>query len=167
MDARSVMEQRIQSMVCCFSMIQQIFQKQSDGISLPLQTLKSTESIEKIWSMLVQIPDLIDKYLKIEPKWKKNKLNKKSVEEVLNSTLEESESKINKGLQNTSVSKIACVLEDIRKSLQERPLNFSSLKNLIIEIREKLKPIEQFSTNRARFGFNFLSYLIIKIANVG
>lgn len=62
MDARSVMEQRIQSMVCSFSTINEVLRRQSDvwkQSSHPVRVLTGPEAAEIIWKMLETIPGLL------------------------------------------------------------------------------------------------------------
>ena len=74
MDARSVMEQRLQSLVCCFSMISRVLEHQpkeepseTEGTTLmvknPLQTLPASDAIHSIWEIMSTIPQLLRTHL--------------------------------------------------------------------------------------------------------
>jgi hypothetical protein len=64
-DARVVMEQRLQSLVCCFSMIGRVFKHQSSaGRSLlPVTLVNVTDAVRQIYDMLTTIPELVERYL--------------------------------------------------------------------------------------------------------
>jgi hypothetical protein len=83
LDARSVMEQRIQSMVCCISMVQRVLVKQPDDRreAVPLRTLQPTEAAKLIFERLNIIPDLIDKhcYVQKAPKALKSAKNDENI----------------------------------------------------------------------------------------
>lgn len=65
LDARSVMEQRIQSMVCCFSMTRKFLSVQPPELqnTPPLRHLPPSEVIDRIWELLKDIPSLIKEYV--------------------------------------------------------------------------------------------------------
>jgi hypothetical protein len=66
MDARSVMEQRIQSMVCSFSTINEVLRRQSGTEKQahhPVRVLSSAEAAEMIWKILETIPGLLSIYV--------------------------------------------------------------------------------------------------------
>lgn len=70
MDARCVMEQRIQSMVCCFSMINRVLEGQKDKDQTPtvhekkpLSPVLSKGVIRVVWEILSKIPALLEQYL--------------------------------------------------------------------------------------------------------
>ena len=69
MDARSVMEQRLQSLVCCCSMISRVLDNQrqtfvSDAATasspnFPLESLGVIAAVNNVWGIMCSIPDLI------------------------------------------------------------------------------------------------------------
>lgn len=68
MDARSVMEQRLQSMVCCFSMIDQVIahsvrKGDKKGSSAPLVPYFPAEAVSRVWEKLLRIPQLLQEHL--------------------------------------------------------------------------------------------------------
>ena len=65
LDARSVMEQRLQSIVCCYSMIMKFLSQQPEANRdrFPLQKVSTAEAVRRIWEMLKTIPALICKYM--------------------------------------------------------------------------------------------------------
>ncbi len=68
MDARSVMEQRLQSMVCCFSMIDQIIAHSAlkgdkKGSTAPLVPYFPAEAVSRVWEKLLRIPPLLQEHL--------------------------------------------------------------------------------------------------------
>lgn len=70
MDARCVMEQRIQSVICCFSMIQKVLNQQSSESKLaearPLSVYSPAVVIKEIWNRLSCLPKLLHTYLLVE-----------------------------------------------------------------------------------------------------
>jgi len=68
MDARSVMEQRLQSMVCCFSMIDQVIahsalKDNKKGSTAPLVPYFPAEAVNRVWEKLLRIPPLLQEHL--------------------------------------------------------------------------------------------------------
>jgi hypothetical protein len=67
MDARSVMEQRLQSMVCCFSLVQQVISRnnlhRNADVSLPLVPYLPGAAVERVWAKIAVIPALLREHL--------------------------------------------------------------------------------------------------------
>lgn len=66
MDARCVMEQRMQSLVCCCSMVLKVLSNQSDPSSVnarPLKMHSSNEVLSEIWDRICCIPILLQSNL--------------------------------------------------------------------------------------------------------
>ena len=68
MDARSVMEQRLQSMVCCFSMIDQVIAHSAlkgdkKGSNAPLVPYFPAEAVSRVWEKILRIPQLLQEHL--------------------------------------------------------------------------------------------------------
>jgi hypothetical protein len=65
MDARTVMEQRIQSLVCCVSMINRVLENDSRRCEhfSPIKIVSIDEAVQSISSMLSTIPSLLRNYL--------------------------------------------------------------------------------------------------------
>ena len=81
MDARSVMEQRMQSLVCCFSMVQRVIdanrqhleiakkdssdqkQQQQADCAVPLVPCLPGAAVEQVWARLQEVPPLMEKHL--------------------------------------------------------------------------------------------------------
>lgn len=73
MDARSVMEQRMQSLVCCFSMIFRVLAQQppnegQERDPLPLRCLLPAEAAARVHRLLQSIPQLIRTHIAAAPK---------------------------------------------------------------------------------------------------
>lgn len=64
-DARSVLEQRMQSLLCSLSLITKFLSKQDSETRnrLPLKILPLPDAISRIWSLMKTVPSLIKKYL--------------------------------------------------------------------------------------------------------
>jgi len=70
LDARSVMEQRLQSLVCCLSMVRRALEAQPEGEGLakpPRKPVPPSEASERVWQCLLPIPALITEHL-LKPK---------------------------------------------------------------------------------------------------
>ena len=66
MDARSVMEQRLQALVCCSSMISTVLDKQKNEsirTAPPVTMITSDVALSRIWSELMQIVSLLEEYV--------------------------------------------------------------------------------------------------------
>ena len=67
MDARSVMEQRLQSMVCCFSMVTQVLQRNEvqngTAAATPLVPYLPGAAVSRVWEKLQVIPGLLRTHL--------------------------------------------------------------------------------------------------------
>lgn len=67
MDARSVMEQRLQSMVCCFSLVQQVILRnhlhRDAAASMPLVPYLPGAAVGHVWDKLLVIPKLLSEHL--------------------------------------------------------------------------------------------------------
>lgn len=66
MDARSVMEQRLQSMVCCFSMVQQVIERNQlsgMGSNTPLLPYLPGDAVGRVWEKMLVIPALLREHL--------------------------------------------------------------------------------------------------------
>jgi len=68
LDARSVMEQRLQSLVCCFSMLQRVVDQQPQELveMPPLSVVGVGETIAMIWEYLKRIPTLVEEHVQIK-----------------------------------------------------------------------------------------------------
>ena len=104
MEARSVMEQRLQSLVCCFSMVSKFLslqtqfqssEQQSASPPPPMSVLPVLEAIDAVWKILQPIPRLMDKHMvqllyfdksKPKPKPKVQKKKMKAVNKELKET---------------------------------------------------------------------------------
>ena len=78
LDARSVMEQRLQSLVCCFSMIQRSIDQQplENQEVPPLAVMKTSEVLDTIWGYLQRVPCLVEENVKVKtPEIKKKDRN--------------------------------------------------------------------------------------------
>lgn len=68
MEARSVMEQRLQSLVCCFSMVSKFLASQTQfqrdtPPPPPMSVLPALEAIDAVWKILQPIPRLMHKHM--------------------------------------------------------------------------------------------------------
>ena len=65
MDARCVLEQRLQSLVCCCSLVSRFLSRQPEKLraAQPLRMLSAVDTIPLVWGALKPIPRLLQKHL--------------------------------------------------------------------------------------------------------
>lgn len=127
MDARCVMEQRIQSMVCCFSMVDRV-------ISSPHQTMKGAKPLVAL-SVGEVIGELYDK-IKIIPSLMTTHL--------LGPLKNADNDKLGK------VKQVEEAIQAIQKLLEEAPRGLVKLREIALGIRQELLKIENCSNAKAR-----------------
>lgn len=134
MEARCIMEQRIQSMVCCVSMVNKVLslQNAADNASVegggsagsldyPLVPCSVSDAVHHVWSKFQAIPQLLTAHM----------LKEKSLE--------------------AHHERISQVIKNIELILGgANPLGFLSLREKAIEIRDALLTIEDASVGKAR-----------------
>lgn len=125
LDARSVMEQRIQSMICCVSMIRRVIDRQPrDKKDLnPIQVLSSTEACERVWKILLTIPDLMV-----------------------------TSSKSNSHIENARPPAITSAIDEIRTILSVKATSLLVLRKVCLDIRQALLRIAKHGSLTARYG---------------
>lgn len=141
MDARVVMEQRIQSMVCCFSMISRVLssQPESHTTSWPLISYSVSDVVKTIWKRLCTIPTLLTSYL----------LN----DDEIRSNQKKTEKRDSKLLEELKV-KAQQVIEKIENilSAEPGPTGLVGIRDVILNVRKILIENESLSTPKARLG---------------
>lgn len=135
-DARNVMEQRLQSLTCCFSMVNQVLDLQEDKTKTePLKTLTVPEAVDVVWeSMLQELPKLLSENLLSEEALKKAKkvVTKGS----------------NKRLQPDKV--IREQINFIEQILSEKPTTIGNMRNAILDIRDSIIILKDYENSTAR-----------------
>lgn len=161
MDARIVMEQRLQSLICSYSMVSRVLDKQPEEMQamLPLRTFTANESIEKVWNKVVTvIPGLLEKYLLVESG--SVKASKKSV----NSASTTSDVVVTDDMMKQNKLRIQNVIKECQDIIHStQPTNMSLLRKCILDLRKVLLGIEDLSTATARVGL--LADMLIFWAN--
>eukprot|EP01041_Mallomonas_annulata_P010270 gene10270-21427_t len=145
-EARSVMEQRMQSLVCCCSLVNRVI----DGLPTdqkstpPLQSLSCTDAIQAVWNLMSNIPTAMETYLL--GKGKGNGNGNGNTTTVTTGT----------GKGNKNVLKQRCDIEIVEKCisnintlLEVVPIGWISLRELILNIRRELKPLVPLSSPTA------------------
>ena len=153
MDARSVMEQRVQSMVCCISLVQQVMQQQPEYLqnSYPLVAYTPSEAVRKVWAKLVIIPELLGKYL-----LKSNMgPSKQSISQeggpIDDEMAEDSvETKAVSGNVKSKPNMLKLVKEEIEVLVREEPKSLAAIRQLCFNVRDKISKISHLSTEKAR-----------------
>jgi hypothetical protein len=156
-DARSVLEQRMQSLLCSFSLISKFLSKQTSleiSQQVPLKILSTEATLVRVWEFMKTIPLLLKKHL-IQILMKEIKKF-----EMDNSSKTEKNSKTEKKklmtfTQFTKKKKILELLEIAYKKLLEilenvKPTTMSGLRQWIREIRKIILSIQQYSIPTAR-----------------
>lgn len=132
MDARCVMEQRIQSMVCCVSMVNRVLDhqpRQSRGTNYPLKSFSVTEAVKLVWDKLQRIPKLIDQhFLKALP-------------------LPTEDAAIKVEAVKSQIQSMLC---------KSAPAGFNGMRESCLEIRKLLLSVESLSSAKARYAFSVL-----------
>lgn len=176
MDARSVMEQRLQSMVCCFSMVQQVILRNElngTGSNAPLVPYFPADAVSRVWDKLLRIPLLLKEHL-LEPAQAAVRVAQaaagKDKKEVVASASPNSSasSKENAPLaaaaapsaaeaaekslpqKRAVVAQIIAAQAEVSLLLSEKPKGLSKLREICLSLRAALKTIELLSTARAR-----------------
>ena len=147
MDARVVMEQRLQSLVCCFSMIRRVLEKQENQeLGPPLKVVPVQEAILHVWENLSAIPDLIRNYMidKIavgasKGKGKGSKNNSSSLDQMTNNADE-----------STKKKRIVEAITQLQEILAIVPSTLQELRKQCLAFREVIRSIEDLSTAEAK-----------------
>ena len=132
MDARSVMEQRIQSLVCAFSLVSRARQLSQEGgdrpsVEAPLVHLPFAEAVDRVWALLSPIPLCIAQHI-LDPA-----------------------SKASQKLKPNDRLRVQTAVDDIQRLLDgERPRGPCGLQSAILAIRKQILKIEDVSTLHAR-----------------
>lgn len=152
LEARGVMEQRIQSFVCCYSMLRRVLEadasaKQINDSWCPLRPLSVSTSIEKVWRVMNLIPKLLSKYLLGSVENSKSSTKKKSQSALVAVSSTEDAAA-------TMTNRVQACIESIDVILKARPLpiGFTSMRTLILNIREEIRKIRHFSNDQARYS---------------
>jgi hypothetical protein len=139
MDARCVMEQRIQSMVCCVSMINRVLMGQpstwdassestpSTNELKPLKPILARQVMELVWSRLCKIPSLINSHM-LCPSDKTPEV--KAIK--------------------TKKSEVESLLAEISPLLQEMPTSMAAVRETCVKIRKVLLKYKHLSYAKAR-----------------
>jgi hypothetical protein len=135
MDARCVMEQRIQSMVCCFSMINRVLTGQQvtapvDNAAAdrkPLQPVQPRQVMQLLWSKLQKIPKLVDTYF--------FHFNEKTSD--------------GKSLKS-KMGEVEEMLQLIQDILKDEPSSMAGLRESCIKIRRIIAKYQHLSHGKAR-----------------
>ena len=136
-DARNVMEQRLQSLTCCFSMVNRVLESQNDkSRTEPLNTLTVKEAIDYVWSMLEQLPKLLqDNMLNEEALAKSKKITSK---------LKSSKTQVDKFIRQQ--------IDVISKILIEKPNTIGIMRNAILDIRDAIFVLKDYENPKARLN---------------
>jgi hypothetical protein len=176
-DARSVLEQRMQSLLCSLSLISNFLSKQkSEKIrnQMPLKILSVSETIARIWNLMKTIPVLLKKYL-IQPLAKHINAGASAAAVSATTATAEDEIETETGEALPAGAAVAVVgKQSKKKTSQSRekleilkmaqkkinsfflmnnslpPVTMSALRTCIREIREVILSIQQHSTSVAR-----------------
>ena len=122
MSGRSNMEQRIQSIVCCFSLVDQMLAKQPLLLKNkpPIKKISFEEATNAVWKRLAIIPSLLEKYL------------------------------LRRSDNEAKRHKIETTIQYIQSLVQKCPSNFMLLRPAILSTRQLILEILPFATATAR-----------------
>lgn len=179
MDARSVMEQRIQSLVCCVSLVQQVINHQPEKLRdiAPLNVYPPSEAVQRVWAKIIVIPSLIEKHMlervaaaaskrgiSLERKRSKHQEEVDREEEDDKkggegkgvpsagecAAVDEEEEDLERQIKVGNYNKLLRAKAEIDEIVKEEPSAFSSLRQKCLAIREICSDIEALSTSNAR-----------------
>jgi len=147
MDARVVMEQRLQSLVCCFSMIRRVLEKQENqDIGPPLKVVPVKEAIQHVWENLSVIPDMMRNFMlekavgaKGKGKGSKNG-SSNSLDHLVSTSADESAKK----------KRIAEAISGLKEILATTPSTLLELRKQCLSAREIIRSIEDLSSADAK-----------------
>lgn len=146
-EARSVLEQRLQSLVCCVSLINGVLKKLSDKAGdcgpqpgTPLRVIPPEAAIKTIWSHVAQIPKLIKKHI---PSGTLNSFVAKGTGK--SPAKSPARSPLRSPGKNESP-----LLDQLRRILASVPTGMGRLKSSLLDLRNVLLPYTSLSNNFAR-----------------
>ena len=191
LDARSVMEQRLQSLVCCFSMLQRVVAQQPPHLQdiTPLSVVSASDATCAIWGYLKCIPALIEEHvhLKVDQVSLGKKRDRSAPFETISqsdvsngSYLDETRSTIvstkpeldsEEANQVTSDDltakrlRLKQTLAELKAELShsKQPNSLTGIRALCLNLRNMILKIEDLSTATARLGL--LADLLVLWAN--
>jgi hypothetical protein len=153
MDARMIMEQRLQSLVCCFSMVQRVLQNQPENLrdALPVRYVADVEAIKRIRSYLSNIPSLLEKYAMND----KAVVTAKGNKSVKSATSNESDTFMmddNNLKKATRKERVTIAVKEINISLDNFASSLAGVKVCCLTIRKIMLTIVDLATPTARLG---------------
>lgn len=172
MDARSVMEQRIQSIVCCISIIKHVLSRQTNDnkTTLPLRVISPMEAAESIWNMLLTIPDLLANHIsqmKLDYAMQKAKhLLSGTKENVDSNPVSVKKNSKPKGRSTdsplfddemndkheSSISLLESVCQTIRQRfIKPETITMSQIRSLCLDIRQDIQSLVEIRSSTARY----------------
>jgi len=130
------MEQRVQSMVCCISLVQQVLRKQPEElqISNPLVVYSPAEALSIAWTKFMLLPTLIDNHLRVP-------------------IVADTESRNDSTSTPGSGSRLSAVINSIEVVLREQPKTYNAMRLSCIALRNIVLSIADLSTGTARLPF--------------
>lgn len=154
-DARSVLEQRMQSLLCSFSLITKYLSKQDPQLRsrLPLKILPLADAISRIWSVLKTIPSLLKKHL-IQSIPKSQTENSDDTQHDIHSEPVHSTTS-KKTILKEKLQTLQAASKKINEIVGDKnsiPVSLSSLRQCIKAIRQIVISIQHHSTPTARLS---------------
>lgn len=142
MDARCVLEQRMQSLVCCFSSVSKFLSQQPESFKdkKPLRMLAVPDVVNRVWQLMQSIPGLLHKYVA------KAHVAPSSPKEV-NS---DEDNLISDG------EMIVGTIYQIRNKLKPKPTSLTTLREMLKEVRGLVSALHDFGSAEARY----LQYIV-------
>jgi hypothetical protein len=147
MDARCVMEQRVQSMICCLSMVMRIVtseKQQTLQNSCPLVGHSPLQAISKVFQRLLPIAKCLEEYLLLPMQSQTPGLSSKKADIVNDTVIADS--------TEVKIDKVRKVVQEVRLLLTECPKGMAKLREVCLSIRKQLLEIELYSTPVARIN---------------
>jgi hypothetical protein len=151
MDARCVMEQRMQSLVCCCSMVFKVLSSQSNSSddARPLKMHTTNEVLSEIWDRLCCIPNLMHSHL-LQPLLKGDKSDVGSKASTSKDAIGKKQLLKISSIYSKWSEMVSKSIEDLSKLLSSCPGSMSKLREICLEIRNNLQTVEPIATSIAR-----------------
>ena len=140
MDARVVMEQRLQSLVCCFSMIHKVLENNQEQ-GPPLKVVQVKEAISHVWEKLCVLPDMMNDFM----------LEKTTATKTKGKTKGASEQGVTTEIdESTRKNRIRDAIVALKQLLSNSPSTLLELRKQCLSCREIIQSIEDLSTTDAK-----------------
>lgn len=158
MDARCVMEQRIQSMVCCFSMIHRVLLGQTTrdeatgGDRKPLRPIAPRQALTLLWARLSKVPRLLEAHLlRVSDKTPEGKLLRTKRGKWAAGRVRGVWTDVRCGVRWLCVAgEVEALLAAVDAVVGEEPASMAAVREAFAKVRRVLAQYQHLSYSKAR-----------------